>query len=123
MEPYSIDLRTKTVKSVRSGVYNSETPFASVASESTREKERLRSSSQRYLPIGLGSVAHKFCGLGAITHTEELVDNTQVLLHSGFGEEEAFGYLSVRQPLADELQNFPLAGGENVETHGFFIRN
>jgi len=39
----------------------------------------------------------------------------QVLLHGGLRDEEALGYLRVGQPFCDQVQDFPLASGEEVD--------
>src|SRR5919107_29501 len=46
-----------------------------------------------------------------------------MLLYRGLGEEEVLGYLCVAEPLGEELQYLPLAGGERVEVRRVLVRN
>src|SRR5919112_2300354 len=45
-----------------------------------------------------------------------------MLLYRGLGEEEVLGYLCVAEPLGEELQYLPLAGGERVEVRRVLVR-
>src|SRR5215211_2461108 len=55
--------------------------------------------------------------LGAIADAEDLVSGAEVLLHGGFGDEEALGYLGVAQPLAYQLEDLLLTRGKALEIY------